>query len=722
MALPMLVNSADCGPINPLQGLSKQFDRDRGLQQDHFGAGRAGSSKEVFRTQHASAGGIDQDAARFFSANGAGPSASPAPYDLSLLRNALPASSSQVQVPLHSSPITMTPSATAEWASDFTQHTAGRDNQSTFSKAFLAQPQPMPTAMRHEVAGSQQASTWTPGLMNTLNTMSYQRPFNALAHTSIPVAQTPQHQLDATGWDSAFSTHEALAMTPEAILESATQEAQAPTKTQDPDELARVAGSLIDAVRNEQNPKFQQSAFLGLMKQLRDGEVTVEGDHMVPKEGVPTDGLNGWASEFRSSSDAKGKGKAIEHPSPAGAFGELGITPIVVRQSPVGGREMELGLTEEEEIDKYLREENDRYISYWNDSKPSMHPGVPAAFQSQVAEWDQLQQDWTRFEATATGLRPMSNYQFVQNNPYMYGEASTRQHSLHSYQPELSLYESVLQMEAAVQLDPTNAHAWYQLGVKQQENEREAKAIHALRRALELDPSHLPSWVALAISHTNEGSRNGAYEAIQEWVNHNERYKDTVDAYRLHFPQRDDMTQNERFEYLTNMLLTMSRSTGEEIDADIQIALAVLMNTNEAYDKAKDCFLTALAMRPDDWQLYNRVGATLANSGQPADALQYYYKALELNPSYIRARFNLGISCINLRRYEEASSHILDALALQETDAVRDNTGTDDKRGVTSTALWDSLKTCCLHLRRLDLATLCDRRDLEAFQLNYQLA
>ena len=69
-------------------------------------------------------------------------------------------------------------------------------------------------------------------------------------------------------------------------------------------------------------------------------------------------------------------------------------------------------------------------------------------------------------------------------------------------------------MEAAVQRDPLNAHAWFQLGVKQQENEREGKAIQALRRALELDPTHLPSWLALAISHTNEGNRHGTYEAM----------------------------------------------------------------------------------------------------------------------------------------------------------------------------------------------------------------
>lgn len=74
------------------------------------------------------------------------------------------------------------------------------------------------------------------------------------------------------------------------------------------------------------------------------------------------------------------------------------------------------------------------------------------------------------------------------------------------------------------------------------------------------------------------------------------------------------------------------------------------------YDKARDCFQTALAVRPDDPQLYNRVGATLANNGRAQEALDYYYRALELNPSYIRARFNLGISCINLKVWLEPIS------------------------------------------------------------------
>jgi hypothetical protein len=35
MSLATLVNGADCGPLNPLQGLTKNFDSDRGLQQVH---------------------------------------------------------------------------------------------------------------------------------------------------------------------------------------------------------------------------------------------------------------------------------------------------------------------------------------------------------------------------------------------------------------------------------------------------------------------------------------------------------------------------------------------------------------------------------------------------------------------------------------------------------------------------------------------------------------
>ena len=47
------------------------------------------------------------------------------------------------------------------------------------------------------------------------------------------------------------------------------------------DELARTAGQLLDSLKEEKNTKFQQSSFLGLMRQLRDKEVRIEGDKVL---------------------------------------------------------------------------------------------------------------------------------------------------------------------------------------------------------------------------------------------------------------------------------------------------------------------------------------------------------------------------------------------------------------------------------------------------------
>ena len=139
-----------------------------------------------------------------------------------------------------------------------------------------------------------------------------------------------------------------------------------------------------------------------------------------------------------------------------------------------------------------------------------------------------------------------------------------------------------MELEATVQRDPKDASAWYELGVKQQENEREQKAIQALRRAVDLDPTHLPTWIALAVSYTNDSNRTGTFSAINEWVERNDIYAEAVRGYKAEFPDNQATSPTERFGHLIQCLITMARSDmSGEIDADIQIALAVLLNTNE---------------------------------------------------------------------------------------------------------------------------------------------
>jgi peroxin-5 len=198
--------------------------------------------------------------------------------------------------------------------------------------------------------------------------------------------------------------------------------------------------------------------------------------------------------------------------------------------------------------------------------------------------------------------------------------------------------------------------------VKQQANEREDKAIQALRRAVELDPSLLAAWLELAVSYTNEGDRSHAYDAIENWIDRKDIYTDAVRSWKE--SKAGPSLKADRAQDLIGCLIAMARSMpGGAVDADVQIALGVLLNTSEVrespsemtasltrvqeYDKAKDCFEAALGVRPDGYLLYNRIGATTANGGHPDKAIYYYRRALELNPTYIRARYEVvGSFCI----------------------------------------------------------------------------
>ena len=53
-------------------------------------------------------------------------------------------------------------------------------------------------------------------------------------------------------------------------------------------------------------------------------------------------------------------------------------------------------------------------------------------------------------------------------------------------------------------------------------------------------------------------------------------------------------------------------------------------------------------MRPQDYSLWNKLGATLANSSQSGEAITAYQKALDLKPNYMRAWTNMGISQVCL--------------------------------------------------------------------------
>jgi peroxin-5 len=238
------------------------------------------------------------------------------------------------------------------------------------------------------------------------------------------------------------------------------------------------------------------------------------------------------------------------------------------------------------------------------------------------------------------------------------------------------IVNAVLLFEVAVQKEPQNVLAWQYLGTTQVKNEQDAQAIRALRKCLELKPDNLIALSTLATSYTNESMQRLAFESLIKWLQNHPDYSHLLknDEHAAKLMKNLDIENNNTsnnsvfslaatmgvvnvndFMDLQEIFLKAVRESASKpnkIDPDLQCCLGVLFHLSNEYDKAADCFKTALQVKPDDYMLWNKLGATYANNNRNEEAIDAYYQALKLCPGFVRARYNLGIGCMNLGAYK----------------------------------------------------------------------
>ncbi|EEQ84710.2 peroxisomal targeting signal-1 receptor [Blastomyces dermatitidis ER-3] len=356
--------------------------------------------------------------------------------------------------------------------------------------------------------------------------------------------------------------------------------------------------------------------------------------------------------------------------------------------------------------------------------------------------------EWDHFDSTLnTHSRDpnMGDYLFEEenafksvNNPFEEGVRIMREGG------NLSL--AALAFEAAVQKDPKHVEAWTMLGSAQAQNEKESPAIRALEQALKLDPNNLDALMGLAVSYTNEGYDSTAYRTLERWLS--VKYPQLVDPSTL--SGDGDLSFTDRHilhERVTDLFIQAAQLSpqGEQMDPDVQVGLGVLFYGAEEYSKAVDCFTAALAstesgisnQKDQVHLLWNRLGATLANSGRSEEAIEAYEKALTINPNFVRARYNLGVSCINIGCYPEAAQHLLGALSMHK---VVEDEGRERARDIVgdgvdeaqlehmihisqnqSTNLYDTLRRVFSQMGRRDLSDLVvSGMDVSVFRSEFE--
>jgi len=355
---------------------------------------------------------------------------------------------------------------------------------------------------------------------------------------------------------------------------------------------------------------------------------------------------------------------------------------------------------------------------------------------------------WEGFD----GLNTHSTFRDPQLGEYLFEEENLFKEVSDPFAEGIRIMEeggnlslAALAFEAAVQKNPEHVDAWTKLGAAQAQNEKESPAIRALEQALKLDPSNLEALMGLAVSYTNEGYDSTAYRTLERWLA--TKYPSLLDG---PLSSSDDIGFTDRqalHEKVTNLFIKAAQlsPSGEQMDPDVQVGLGVLFYGAEEYDKAVDCFGAALASTESGTTnqssqlhlLWNRLGATLANSGRSEEAIDAYERALALRPNFVRARYNLGVSCINIGCYNEAAQHLLGALTMHKVveregrekakdilggvgGAVSDGELDRQLQQNYSTNLFDTLRRVFGQMGRRDLADMVGPgMDVEFFRKDF---
>ncbi len=233
-------------------------------------------------------------------------------------------------------------------------------------------------------------------------------------------------------------------------------------------------------------------------------------------------------------------------------------------------------------------------------------------------------------------------------------------------------------LQRAVQLNPDNSPVRRRLGELYLSTGRYAEAIRELLEALRLFPNDATLYYYLGQSLAAEGRQDDALEAFQRASLLDIGFADAF--YRLATLARQAGRDRLAQQALTSFT-HLQALAGKEVK---RLRAAILNAPEEAahhynlglffvrhgyFAQAKNKFDRAVALRPADLALLNRLAGDLLKLQQPQAALRYLQVALNQDPAYFPALLNASHIAGQLRQYDEAVAYSRRAVAVRPDDA-----------------------------------------------------
>ena len=233
-------------------------------------------------------------------------------------------------------------------------------------------------------------------------------------------------------------------------------------------------------------------------------------------------------------------------------------------------------------------------------------------------------------------------------------------------------------LQRAVQLNPDNSPVRRRLGELYLATGRYAEATRELLEALRLFPNDATLYYYLGQSLAAEDRQADALEALQRATLLDIGFADAF--YRLatlaRKAGRDTLAQQAltSFEHLQALGgKEVKRLRAAILNAPEEAAhhynLGLFFVRHGYFAQAENKFDRAVALRPGDLVLLNRLAGDLLKLQQPEAALRYVQAALDQDPGYFPALLKAGHIAGQLGRYDEAVAYCRRAVAVRPDDA-----------------------------------------------------
>jgi len=439
------------------------------------------------------------------------------------------------------------------------------------------------------------------------------------------------------------------------------------------------AAQMVEMLRNSGNPKFANSQFVSFIDKVSKGDLQFKENTVIDRNGNEVDWDTLYDTSVATASDQDQRELQELWQASVGATSSS-ANPLEA------AKEMEAAwkaATADADMEQIYR--NAGGASMENIWKMGATDAEAAMLESAwMGEDNMMEQIW------GTGAKN-NEYQLQKDNPYLDDPdpLALAQRLLAEGRDR----EALLALEAEVTRNPESSEGWRQLGQLYAELDQDVEAIQCLRKGHEVDPYNLDSLLALGVSCTNELDQLPALRYLRMWIENHEEHQVLVQG--LETPAEYEY---EAWRQQVTAIYNQA-AAANPLDANVFVALGVMENINRNYDAAVKALATACRLRPNDHTVWNKLGATLANSGQSEKAVVAYHSGLQLKPNYARSWSNLAIAHANLGQHADAARFYLSSLVLNP-DAIH---------------IWNFLHSAVLNMdTNVSAYEAIDKRDLAA--------